>query len=93
MPRDNRLSSPSLRREEVTFQNLKDCAAAHKELLEENRTLQAQLAAAEALLREVIQRGKSGQSDLTMCCDGDEAYELRKRIEKWLAAEPRKEGE
>ena len=43
MSRDARMSKPSLLREQVTFQNLKDCEAAHKALLEENRTLQSKL--------------------------------------------------
>jgi dynactin complex subunit len=45
------------RSEQVTFENLKACAAAHRELLEENRTLQATLSATaqrvEALEKEL----------------------------------------
>ena len=33
------------------------------------------------LLQEVLKRGKAGQSDITMCCQGDDGYELRQRIE------------
>ena len=76
------------RNEQVTFQNLKDCAAAHKALLEERDTLQAELA-------DVLRRCDASQEQnaASIAMLKAELARLTSERQEWLRVMDKKDAE